>query len=240
MPRLFVQPNFIIHANLLTQHMRRRVAFNIEDAGHSTLINDCAREVQNKLQALQSVDKKIIVGLALGFSSFVLSAVLPINFLVVTGFSYAAYQYGCRQSIYQEYKQSLDNLVNCCIWSLGRVENQAVFDLPAIEEMIRILAPLTSEHQLRDYIDDQIDDRFVQDAEAVRGREVAFDARLNQEQVGLYYGIYGYQQGSATQVFNGLCYLVLVGLDAIKSRVQMLFAHAPEVDEAAPAHPAVL
>lgn len=240
MPRLFVAPRILTQANLLDDYMQRRLAFNPQDLVHLSLIENCAVDLSIHLRRVQAIDKQIVAALALGFSALALSTLLPVGIIAVTSIAYAAYAYGTRQTAYKEYQQALDNLVKCCIWSLGQVEDQGIRNLAQINLMIETLAPLTSENQLRDFIDDAVEEGFVQDAEEIRARVVAFDERLNQEQVGLFYGLYGYQQGSFSQVFNGLRYIVAEGFRTLKEKVQSLFdgAHvvAHDVQEPVLAH----
>lgn len=203
------------HALTLSEY-QGRIKFNPEDLQHQTLLTECTRSVQEKLHSLQTIDKKIVIGFSLGILALGLSWILPVNVVAVGAFAYAAYQLGRRKQAYIEYTQALENLVKCCIWTLGQVEKDSITNHPAVKGMIDVLAPVTSAQQLRDFIDDRVEDGFVEQAEETKKQTELLDQHLNQEQADLYYKIYGYQQGSILAILKGIGYIIKNGFKTVK------------------------
>ncbi|WP_133127967.1 hypothetical protein [Legionella nagasakiensis] len=217
MPAFFQKPSNALfeHAATLSDY-QGKVPFNPDDPQHTTLLTDCSRSVREKLHGLQTIDKKIVIGFSLGVLAFGLSWILPLSIVAAGAFAYAAYQWGRRQQAYADYTQALENLVKCCIWTLGDVKQERVIDHPAVKEMIDTLAPVTSAQQLRDFIDDRVEDGFVERAEETKRNTELLDQHLNQEQADLYYKIYGYQQGGVLAILKGIGYAIKNGFKTLK------------------------
>lgn len=222
MPSFFVKPSntSFKHALTLTQYQDKKVKFNPNDPAHIELLEDCTRSVQQTLKSLQAIDIKITIGFALGTTALGLSYLLPfLSLAAVAGFAYSAYQIGLRKHVYTEYTDALENLAKCCIWTLGEVSSKAVTENEAVKAMINTLAPVTSEQQLRDFIDDKVENQFIKQADHVKEELTFADYHLNQEQNRLYFKIYGYKQGNFLDILQGVGYAIKNGFNALKDAI---------------------
>jgi hypothetical protein len=199
--------------------MNKLVAFNLEDVLHTGLLSDCARETQRNLLALQTIDRNVMKGFAVGIAAFTLSYIFPIGLLATAGFVYAGYQMGCRSRAFVDYQNALDNLVNCCKWSLGGVKNEATLENSGIKEMINTLAPLINADQLRELIDDNYEEQVVDDATKTNSNLTVMNHLLNREEATLYFKVYGYKQGGSLDMLYGLKYAIANAYNYLKETV---------------------
>ena len=221
MPHFFSNPfaASVEHSQRLTQYDTSSILFNAVDSAHTQLLADCTLAVKQKLSALQAVDKKVLIGFSVGTAAFALSYLLPFGTIALGAFAYGAYQLGQRERAYIEYKNALENLIGCCKWSLGTVADKTIINNGCIRDMIITLAPLTNELQLRDYIDDKYEDVFMKQADTTKAHTSVMNYPLNQEEATLYYKIYGYEQGGAMAMLEGLKYAIVNGFNALKRKV---------------------
>ncbi|KTD12115.1 hypothetical protein [Legionella jamestowniensis] len=199
------------HHTTLISHISKSVTFNPNDLGHTTLVKEATALVTEKLHALQSLDTKIAASFSIGTLAWGLSFILPVGFFAAGCFAYGAYQLGQRKAAYAEYTSALENLSMCCTWTLGNVETRKMETFKNIEVlngMITTLAPITSAQQLRDFIDDKIEDHFVEHAKAVKEHITLFDRELNPEENKLYFKIYGYKQGNFLDILQGIAFAI--------------------------------
>lgn len=224
MPGFFSKPSNVLveHEITLIEYQAKKVAFNPQDIQHTKLISDCAQSVRDKLTLLQEIDKKMVIGFAVGTAGFIASWFLPLAVVAIGGFAYAAYQVAQRQHAYAQYTHALENLAKCCVWTLGdlganEIRKNEIKNNPAIREMIATLAPLTSSEQLREFIDAKAGAEYDKDAEEIRADSNLFDEHLDKEKADLYYKIYGYKQGGFMAILEGIKYAIQKGFQAIKN-----------------------
>jgi hypothetical protein len=197
--------------------------FNPDDVLHIQLVDDCTSDVKVKLKALQDIDKKMTIGFTIGISSLGLSWLFPVLGIVATaGLAYGAYQLGKRQQAYIEYEAALENLARCCIWTLGEVpateaKDHHIEGNTAVQGMIQTLAPLTNAQQLRDFIDDKIEDGVVEEAQKMKQETTVFDMHLDKKKEELYFNIYGYKQGGFLAILKGIGYAIQNAFSSAKA-----------------------
>ncbi len=232
MPAFFSRPSnsLVEHELTLVDYQTKNVKFNPDDVQHTQLVTACAQSVRDKLKNLQTIDIKMTAGFALGTAALCLSYILPFTLVATAGFAYGTYQLGRRQHAYAEYTSALENLSKSCVWALGEVSSEPtkhveIKNHPAIKEMIATLAPLTSSQQLRDFIDDSVEDEYISDAEQTRENMTLFDEHLDREKVDLYFKIYGYKQGGFLAILEGMGYAIVSGFTAIKTAVTSCMPH---------------
>jgi hypothetical protein len=247
MPVFFTQPtNTLIAAETtLASYQATKRKFDPKDVLHNTLVSNCAAAVREKLSVLQSTDIKMTSGFALGTAALLLSYVLPFSLVATVAFAYGAYQLAKRQQAYADYKHALENLSKCCIWTLGevnqdKVKAHEVTQNEAIHDMMITLAPLTSAQQLRDFIDDTVEDELIDEANKVKAQVMVFDHHLDKEKMDLYFKIYGYNQGGFLAIFEGLGFAIKNGFNSFASYVSSIMPgkstpNSESVGEAKPA-----
>ncbi|KTD23366.1 Uncharacterised protein [Legionella lansingensis] len=205
------------HTLLLVEYHEKKVKFNPEDPAHIKLLEGCSRMMKHKLERLQAIDAHATAGFATGFGALSLSWFLPLSMAAMVGFAYGSYQLGQRKTAYVEYTEALENLARCCVWSLGDVKDSSELrKSPAIQEMIRTLAPVTNDAQLREFIDDKVEEEFIEDAKSIRDDIKFFDHQLSQEENQMYFKIYGYKHGSFLDILQGISYAIQTGFNALK------------------------
>jgi len=224
MPAFFSTPSNILvqHEVTLIDYQAKKVKFNPDDMAHKNLVSECTQSVSDRLKALQQIDIKITIGFSLGSAALLASYFLPFWPIAIVGFAYGAYQMGRRKQAYVEYTSALENLAKCCIWTLGEVSaeeahNKKIMNTPEITRMIDTLAPLTNTQQLRDFIDDKVEDDYIEEANAVKKEMTLFDKHLDEEKVDLYFKIYGYKQGGFLAVLSGIGYAIKNAAVTIKN-----------------------
>lgn len=207
-----------LHAQRLESYKQSPVVFNEHDTAHTDLITQCTQDVKQKLLALQKIDRQALIGFSLGTAAFGLSFLLPFGLLATTaGFAYGTYQLGLRKQAYQDYVSALENLMDCCRWSLSGVGDQnSIKQNAPLQEMITTLAPITNESQLRECIDVQYESIFVKQAANTRSKTSVMGYQLDPQAATLYYTIYGYEQGGVLAILQGIGYAIVNALKALK------------------------
>ncbi|WP_157058187.1 hypothetical protein [Legionella adelaidensis] len=193
--------------------MSRAEKFSIKNQIHVELINKCSLQVEQRLLKLQSIDKKILIGFALGTGAFLLSWLLPLTTVAMIGFAYGAYQLGLRQNAFSEYSLALENLANCCVWSLGDVATGGGTELlnhTTIKNMIKTLGPLTNPNgqDLKDFIDDDIETQIIEDVQKIRSEMEVEGYRLTPEQQNIVYNAYGYKKGGPLNILMAVVFAI--------------------------------
>lgn len=231
MPYFFSTPSNLLveHELALVEFQAKKVKFNHQDPLHTKLVTACAKSVRDKLADLQSIDIKITAGFALGTAALFLSYILPFALVATTAFAYASYQLGKRQAAYLDYTSALENLSKCCIWTLGVVSPEQARDPefmnnPAIEDMKTTMAPLMSSQQLRDFIDDKVEDGVIAEADQIKKDIMIFDEHLPKEKVDLYFKIYGYKQGGFLAILEGVWATISSGFTSLKTAITSKFS----------------
>ncbi|CEG55503.1 conserved protein of unknown function [Legionella fallonii LLAP-10] len=233
MPHFFTKPSNILieHELTLAEYLARKVKFNPNDPLHTQLITSCAQSVKERLANLQSIDIKMTAGFAIGIAALLLSYFLPFTLVAIAGFAYGSYQLAQRQYAYAEHSSALENLSKSCLWVLGDVNveqqrNHALNNVPAVQEMITTLAPLTSTEQLRELIDTSIGEVLLQEIEKIKENITLFDEHLDKEKMDLYFKIYGYKQGGFWAISSGIGYAIKNGFSALASTISSCFSSA--------------
>lgn len=202
--------------------------FNPESKPNQILLTNTTATLMNKLAELQDLDKGIMIGLAVGITTFTLSSLLPFGVtMAIASFGYSAYCIGKREQLAMEYRAALSDAVECLKWTLLNVtenkQGEDVLDSNEVRALFDALSPLMSEEQIRDAIDDNVEDIFVEQA----GNRVLdlFGRNLNKEEKALVYGIYGYERGGVVDLAKGLWYLACKVAHQIAQSVKSLFGH---------------
>ena len=205
---------------LLDQYLNgaHKVAFNHQDPAHTALLERSSRTVNQKLLALQSIDKKLTIALAVGTSAFVLSWIFPFASLATVALMYAGYQMGLRQNTYKEYTEALCNLGSCCQWSLGQAGEEAIITAPAISVMLNTLTPLTNETQLSTCIHADYQQAIAERQAQQRAQGAEFLGEpLDKKHSALYFKIYGYEQGGVLAILEAIALAIKSGFNAVKN-----------------------
>lgn len=233
MPNFFSKPSHILveHERTLLNYQKNNTKFNPTDIQHNNLISDCAQSVRDRLEIVQAIDKKIIIGFTVGTGAFVASAFFSVfGIAAIAGFAYGAYQVAQRQHAYAKYTHALENLAKACVWSLGdlgsdQTRKNDIKSSHAVQEMIATLAPLTSSEQLLEFIDKSAGALYDKDADKFREEINIFDEHLDKEKADLYYKIYGYEQGGPMAFAQGINYIFKKSWQTIKN---FIYKEEPE------------
>jgi len=192
--------------------------FNPDTQPHKDLLTNCSNAVKEKLLMLQSIDKKMTIGFAVGVAAFALSWLPGFGMLAIAGIAYGAYQMGQRAKAYNEYEEALENLCNCCRWALGERVSPEIKTCPAVTNMMETLAPLTNATQLAAFIDDSVEDELIEQAAKIKGEGAEFlGTTLDKEKTDLFYKIYGYEQGGAFAILEGIGYAIKSAAVSVKN-----------------------
>jgi hypothetical protein len=184
--------------------------FNISNTEHIDALKYCTEAVKTNLAHLCAIDKQMTAGFVIGTTALVFSFI-PFNWVITLGgFSYGFYQLGLRQEAYKQYEQSLEALAACCDWALNQGNNserllqdllsQSLETAPLLA-MVKTLAPAFTETQFKSFLNDQQEDRLIN---WLRKNEPTF----NPEGKTLTYKMYGYEQGSLSDIGQGLWYVI--------------------------------
>ena len=228
MARLFINEygKNLTNTELLLNYVKK--PYNTSTYGHNDLINNCTTEVKKKLQELKLIDTKILIGLTLATISLSLPLfIYPLGLLALTGLSYSCYQLGNRKKPFSEYEFALKNLINCCHWVLGEVDdsNTKLINRLEITNMLKVLNPLTSEAQLRHYIDNKFDNIFHDEIDKdlrARRRVRIKNYKLQKQEANLYYKIYGYEQGNISDVLEGIAFVITESFKSITDKLNVI------------------
>lgn len=219
MPSLFARPS-----NLLSEQTKKLYDYKdgatrfTNEPAHKELISECTLSVKRTLANLQEIDKRMTAGFTAGIAALAISWILPIFVpLAIAGLAYGAYQLGKRQQAYIEYKNALENSIECCDWSLGKItrenydaymKNDDLGNKSPVASMIDTLGPLTTTEQLNKLIDDAVEKDANKEAQPSREHIQLFDNELDKEKRDLYSKIYGYEQGGFLAVLQGVGYAI--------------------------------
>lgn len=187
--------------------------FNLNTNAHLEIINKCNTELASKYNAIKKLDVQIATGSLVGIVAFGLSYILPLSLVAIAGFAFAAYSFGQREKIANEFKSALNNSVRCMYWSLNQIpedQSEAILKSEAIKTMTKILAPLTSTKQLEGLIDDKYENEFIRLADNTKKTTMdpVLRRSLTKEEQHLVFGIYGYDQENPLNIGKGLLYAV--------------------------------
>ena len=200
-----------INADLLARYKEEEGTKGQYDASmlyHNDLINLCSKEVTKRLQELQNIDKKILIGTCLTLGACGLSFIFPMGILVTAGLAYTAYQFGLRQNAYKNYEDALRNIANSCVWSLGHVAAKFMQSHAPLNDMMKVMRPLFNEQQLRDYIDDKYEDIFIQRADKDAKDVTVMDHKLDEQEKNLFSKVYGFEQGGVAAILEGIGHVI--------------------------------
>ena len=224
----FIQtPNYITHANKLNEYLSdlqlNKIAkayqativtpFDIKSPAHTLLISQCNTELASRYSALKRLDFQIATGALVGIVAFALSYILPLSLVALAGFAFSAWCFGKREQTALAFKSALNNSVKCMHWSLGAIpasSQQEILNSEVINTMTKILAPLTNNAQLASLIDDKCENEFIKRAghAADNAVEATIGRSLNKEEQHHVFGIYGYEQGSVSNIGRGILYTI--------------------------------
>lgn len=214
MPSLFQVPEYTILSKKLENYLGVKTKYNPNESAHKELLKASAIDLKKNLTKLTNLDKKIVLGFGVGVAAFMLSYLLPIGVIAVGAFAFCAYCFGLRSQVAKEYERNQKILYQSCKWSLGQIDSKDIDVIRQSDEvklMIETLAPITSDKQLADVIDDQYELGFIHQANEVKSelKESLFgqDYAFSKEESHLYYGIYGIGQGNPLDILKGLYYL---------------------------------
>ncbi|KTC64931.1 Uncharacterised protein (plasmid) [Legionella adelaidensis] len=206
MPEFFQKMD--IHGKAVDSYLLKHIPYDHEDKQHADLVVDCCDDVRKNLTKLQRIDKKIVVGLALASAASVVSFVFPIfSPLIMAGVAYAAYQFGLREKANDEYTRSIENLANCCKWTLGGENASApLLKNEDIADMLRTIGPITTKEQLRELVSSKIANQCIIQAK----QDIKFlDTPVSKEEHrNLFYAMYGYQQGGPLNIIKSLGFVI--------------------------------
>ena len=173
--------------------------YRADAEAHVAILNDCIQRVKKTADQLQSIDAKMLPAFAVGVIALTCSFI-PFNWIItLAGFSYGFYQYGLRDSVHKEYSAALDDLRQCCNWTLnGTNTDNALANLKTepVNNVLSALAPLMSKEALKTVLHDGIEDRILTDL------KIDFD----KQQHSFEYKMYGHKQGGILDILVGVGY----------------------------------
>lgn len=180
--------------------------FDHQNPLHTGLLNDSTAFFIKKRDALQTLDRHIITGLAIGMAASIASLILPLSTIAIGCFAYSCYCLGARTQAQQEYHAALDQLVECCQWSLGNAAQ--IEESASIKNMIATLAPPTTNEQLRSFVSITVADQVCQLADEAENASMlnTFGSSLDKNQTNAYQSLYGYQKGGVLDAIKTLYY----------------------------------
>lgn len=207
------------------KEMFKNAYFNPQDTAHKSLLETISTDLNAKLSELLALDTRIILGVAAGSTAFTIPLIPFSVTLAIASFGYSAYCLGKRDQLAKEYRVALSDAVACLKWTLGNVDDNnkdAVLNSSNVLALFDCLAPLMNEDQIRDAIDDKLEEYFVKQANSKA--QALFDRPLNKEEKALYYGIYGYEKGGFLDVGKGLWYLACKAVNWLIQSIKSLWS----------------
>ena len=184
---------------LLSNHREANQEYNHDT--DQTILKDCISNVEKYKQQLKTIDKKAAAAFTIGTAALIFSFI-PFNWAItIAGFTIGGYLVGERRGVYEKYTKSLEDLKQCCNWTLnsrdyGLVKNN--LELDTVKEILPTLAPLMNKKELENVLHDGIERNLL----AQTG--IDFDKQNHTFE----YKMYGYQQGSFKDVMNGIGYAI--------------------------------
>ena len=186
---------------LLSNHLGAEQPYSNNEQRHQTILKTCIANVEKYKQQLKSIDKKAAAALTIGTAALIFSFI-PFNWAItLAGFSYGFYQLGLRDNVYKEYTKSLEDLKQCCNWTLNDTELGVVTEnlkQDGVKEILPTLAPLMNKKELENVLHDTIEKDLLNQT------GIDFDKQNHTFE----YKMYGYQQGSFKDVMNGIGYAI--------------------------------
>lgn len=187
-----------------------------------------------KLKALQTIDSAIVTGYSLGLTAAIFTPFLSITIL---GFSVASYQLAKREQAVKEYQLALSNAIATWSWVIGdktNNKNKSTFiqiakqntdsaDKNRLMALFDALAPLMNEEQIKNATDNSVEGAFVAKADHSEVKLDLFNRPLSNQEKALYFGIYGYQQGSYADIGKGLWQLASYAVNWVKQKAQDIY-----------------
>ena len=179
-------------------YIERQIRFNGSEPAHVKLVNDCISELTTSLEALQKIDLNMVTGFSVGFGAYIFSYLLPFTTVAIAAIGYGCYQLALRQSANDKYQNALEKLVQCAQWSFNPAASAASASTSGssgcINKMLETLAPLVPAHTIPGDLE---------------RKPVVLDGhQLSKEEQGLYFSVYGYQQGGWLHMFKALVQVV--------------------------------
>lgn len=187
------------YANIqLALESAKQNPFNINQQAHIKLLADSNTLLIKKRDALQNLDRHIIGGLVIGIAASAASLLLPLSLLATGAYIYSIYCLGSRFQAQQEYYAALENLVECCKWSLKPATDPKILENDAIKSMIASLAAPTTNEQLTGFVNANIAKQACELADKAENESMlqTFGGTLDKDQTSAYQSMYGYEKGS--------------------------------------------
>lgn len=206
---------------LLAKDMLIGTKFDIKN--HGDILQECIDRVNTNLKNLKAIDRKATIAFSLGTAALILPFI-PFNWLItIVGFSYGCYQMGKREHAYKEYTDSLEDLKQCCNWTLGESLSEAQVrenkGMGVVKDILPTLAPLMSEVELKGVLHDSIEGKLLENT----GVDFA------KQQHSFEYKMYGYEQGSLQDVLTGFGYAIQNAWDSLTSSLYSSAAESPRI-----------
>ena len=183
--------------------------FSSQTQAHLDLLVNSNNLLIKKRDALQNLDRQIIGGLAIGIAASAVSFFLPLSLLATGAYIYSIYCLGSRSQAQQEYYAALENLVDCCKWSLLKSPTDLkVLENDAIKGMIASLAAPTTNEQLSSFVNPSIANAVCDLADKAENESMlqTFGKTLDNDQTSAYQSMYGYEKGSLLDAAKTLFY----------------------------------
>ncbi|MFY7697323.1 MAG: hypothetical protein ACOVQX_00605 [Legionella sp.] len=196
-----------------------QIIFDPASQIHNDLLIQCNDIVTSKLYELQSIDRKIVLGFALGSISFALSWFMPFASIAACSLMYASYQLGLRENSYQEFKHAINNLAWCCQWSIvGEQTFTQLISLSSINQMLKTLSVHTTREQLLSCVAPPYQQAVTEYQQKVRAEQTLqlFGEQLNAEQTTAYTKVYGYDQCGIFDLIKTAFLVIKYGLHTAK------------------------
>ena len=195
--------------------------FSLDNQDHIGYFNRCTACFKENSVILKNIDMKIMTGIAIVIAASTLSFLPFAGVAFWLGLGTAAYYLQQRSLAYSNYEQSLTLLVANCNWSLGKVPDNANTDLlvknSCIRDMMAALYPVLTETQVKNLIDDRIENAFAEELRAYDEKfrlpvstnaenslELSTDERiaLSKKSAEFSRCIYGFNKGNPTDFLD--------------------------------------
>lgn len=184
---------------LLSNHLEANQAYTHH--AHQAILKGCISNVEKYKEQLKAIDKKAAAAFTIGTAALIFSFI-PFNWAItIAGFTFGGYLVGERRGVYEKYTKSLEDLKQCCNWTLNSGDLGCVCDnlqLDTVKEILPTLAPLMNKKELENVLHDTIE------RDLLNQTGIDFDKQNHTFE----YKMYGYQQGSFKDVMNGIGYAI--------------------------------
>lgn len=219
---LDMNPKYLRHSAKIKRYMGEpKVTFSPTNQEHTDLIDDCLHQYKLKFSQLESNDRQILWSSVISLGCFLLSTVSTIFTSVAIGsLAHAVFRIGQREQKEKEYRQALENLVNCTNWAIGSVQDKdqdPICDCQSIKNLVDAIAKVTEEAQRRKIIDDSLRvDVKSKSVSSRNDRDRNFDKHMEQA----YLKLYGYRQGKVEDALYSI-------FQAFRNWLSAVFASPP-------------